>query len=254
MKISAVSMAILLTVLSLASFAQEIPEGTILPVMLNSSLDAGRNHPGQAISAKIMQDVSLPNGKLIPRGSKVVGQIISASRATSTSGSSLTVSFDRITGNGWNVPIAAHVRALASTFEVFQAKLPTNSFADYGTSTSDWNTVQIGGAGVYRGNGEVVHDGEIVGRATDYGAVTAKLIAAPARGCANSSDREQALWVFSPWACGTYGFTGLKVAHTGETDPVGAIEFTSNSDIRIQGGSGWLLRVDSSGGKTVTTN
>ena len=247
------SLVLLLIVLSLASFAQQIPDGSILPVMLNSTLDAGRNHPGQAISAKIMQDIFLPNGKVIPRGTKVVGQIINVSRAQSTSGSSLTVSFDRITGNGWDVPIAVHMRALASVFEVFQAKLPTNSFADYGTSTSDWNTVQVGGAGVYRGNGEVVQGGEVVGHATDYGAVTAKLIAAPARGCATNGDREQALWVFSPWACGTYGFAGLKIAHTG-TDPVGTIEFTSDSDVRIQGGSGWLLRVESPGAKAATTN
>ncbi len=79
------------------------------------------------------------------------------------------------------IPIATHLRALASMNEVFEAKMPTNSWDDYGTSTSDWNTVQVGGAGVYRGNGQVVSGDQVVGRATDYGAVTAKLIAAPAQ-------------------------------------------------------------------------
>lgn len=244
MKSTTVSSAIFLVALALPSFAQVIPFGTVLPVMLNSTLDSTRDQSGQAISARIMQDVFLPDGRMIPRGTKVTGHIINVSRATSTSGASLAVSFERISGNGWDAPIVAHVRALASAFEVFQAKLPTNSFADYGTSTSDWNTVQVGGAGVYRGNGEVVQGGEVVGHATHYGAVIAKLIAAPSRGCTTNGRREQALWVFSPWACGTYGLPGVQIAQTGKTDPVGRIEFTSPADVRISGGSGWLLKTE----------
>ena len=51
--------------------------------------------------------------------------------------------------------------------EVFEARMPTNAWDDYGTSPSDWNTVQVGGAGVYRGSGQLIAGGEVVGRATD---------------------------------------------------------------------------------------
>jgi hypothetical protein len=85
---------------------------------------------------------------------------------------------------------------------------------------------------------------DIVGRTTDYGAVTAKLVPAPKLGClATAIDGEQSLWVFSPWACGTYGFEDLKIAHHGTTPPIGAIELTAPSSFRVRGGSGWLLRV-----------
>ncbi len=130
--------------------------------------------------------------------------------------------------------------------EVFDAQLPIGTFDDYGTSTSDWTTVQVGGAAVYRGDGTVRSAMDVVGHSTDYGAVTAKLQPNTKLGCpANPAavEREQSLWVFSPWACGTYGFDDLAIAHHGSTAPVGTIELTSRSRVLIRAGSGWLLTV-----------
>ena len=238
----ACTLAIALLLITSAN-AQTIPAGTVLPVMLNSTLDAARSRPGDPITGRIKQDVPLPDGSTIPKNSTITGQIVSA---TATSPSRLAIKFDRLTVHGKQLPIVVHLRALASMTAVFEARLPTNAFADYGTSTSDWNTVQVGGAGVFRGSGQLFADGQVVGRATDYGAVTAKLAAAPARGCKAEDDREQALWVFSPSACGAYGLNDLKIVHAGATDPIGTIELESPRSIRIQGGSGWLLRVEPS--------
>jgi hypothetical protein len=245
------AVAFLLLLLSLTAVAQTIPPGTVLPVMLNSTLDARHDKPGKIITGKIMQEVPLPDGARIPKGAKVVGQILGARPASAASPSQLTLKFDRLEYGSKRVFIATHVRAVASQLEVYEAWLPTNAIDDYGTSPSDWNTVQIGGAGVFRGSGKVVYDDEIVGSATDYGAVTAKLAAAPKRGCTGESKRAEALWTFSPWACGTYGFSDLKLAHSGRSS--GQIELQSSSDVRVHGGSGWLLRVnpeDSEGLKT----
>lgn len=173
-----------------------------------------------------------------------MGHVVSSNSATATSQSHLAVTFDRIALRGRRIPITTHLRALASMNEVFEAKLPTNSWDDYGTSTSDWNTVQVGGAGVYRGNGQVVSGNQVVGRATDYGAVTAKLIAVPSSGCLGD-DRDQSLWVFSPWACGLYGFNGMEISRSGKTPPLGQIEFRSSRNVHVAGESGWLLRVGS---------
>jgi hypothetical protein len=137
--------------------------------------------------------------------------------------------------------------------DVFEAQLPVSNFDEYGTSSSDWTTVQVGGAAVYRGDGTVRSAMDIVGHATDYGAVTAKLVPAPKLGCPATpaeSDREQSLWVFSPWACGTYGFDTLAIAHHGATDPLGTIVLSASKSIRVRGGSGWLLRVVPSGPDT----
>ena len=39
-----------------------IPVGTIIPVVLNSSLAAKKSRPGQTVSARVAQDVPLYNG------------------------------------------------------------------------------------------------------------------------------------------------------------------------------------------------
>ncbi len=224
--------------------AQSIPSGTVLPVMVSSTLDARRDKPGHAIMGKIMQDVPLPDGQIIPRGTKIEGHIESVRPVSSVGPSQLALKFDQLEVKGGRIPISSHLRALASINEVYAAKLPTNAIDDYGTSPSDWNTVQIGGAGVYRGNGDVVEYGRTVGRATDYGAVTARLIAAPDRGCLGASDQEQAMWKFSPSACGTYGLSDLRIIPPAQASSGGEILLQSSRDIRIAGGSGWLLRVD----------
>ena len=238
--------ALLSLVLSATTAAQTVPSGTVLPVLLNSTLDARHDKPGKNISGKVMQDVPLPDGGArIPKGAKIFGQVVRARPASAASPAQLTVKFDRLEFDGKGVSISAHLRALASMTAVFEARMPTNSWDDYGTSQSDWNTIQVGGAGVFRGSGQVIADGAVVGQATDYGAVTARLISAPKSGChADEGPREQALWVFSPWACGPYGFVDLRIAHAGRTDPVGEIEFLSQRNVYIQGGSGWLLRTE----------
>jgi len=233
---------LLLLVWAASAAAQQIPPGTVLPIALSSTLDVRHAKPGQAIAGKIMQEVPLPDGSALPCGAKVLGHIVSARRASPAAPSQLTIRFDQLEFKGRRTAIATHLRALASMNEVFEARMPTNAWDDYGTSPSDWNTVQVGGAGVYRGSGQVVDGDRIVGRATDYGAVLAKLTAAPERGCPGSSQREQALWKFSPWACGTYGFSDLRIVHP---EGAGAIAFESSGNVHIDGGSGWLLRVDS---------
>ncbi len=226
--------------------AQQLPPGTVLPVMLSSTLDARHARPSQTIVGKVMQDVPLPDGKVLRRGAKVAGHIISVRSAAPGTPAQVTLKFDRVEFKGQQLPIAAHLRALASMNEIYEARMPTNAWDDYGTSPSDWNTLQVGGAGVYRGSGELVDSGnQVIGRATDYGAVMAKLTPAPQRGCPASSEREQALWKFSPWACGTYGFGDLKIIRSHDADSAGVITLESIGNVHVESGSGWLLRVHS---------
>jgi len=229
-----------------AGVSQQIPAGTVLPIMAGRSLDSAKAKPGDKFSGKLMQDVLLPSGERIRTGAKVAGQVIESSGPSATAGARLLVRFDSLISDGKHYPITASLRALASMADVFYAQLPVSAFDEYGTSTSDWTTVQVGGAAVYLGD-ETVRDAmDIVGRAPAYGVVTAKLLPAPKRGCpANTAEgeREQSLWVFSPWACGTYGFEDLTIAHHGNTPPLGTIQLTAPKSVHVRGGSGWLLRV-----------
>ena len=228
-------------------FAQQIPSGTALPVMLNSSLDARNNKPGRKISARIMQQVQLPEGGRIPAGSRIVGHVLQVHTATASSPSRLVVKFDTLDLRGVSIPLTTSLRAVAAMTEVFEAQLPTSNFDEYGTSIADWTTVQVGGDAVYRGDGTVISpDNRVVGSATVGGDVTAKLAAVPDLGCRGSiegNDRPQSLWVFSTSACGAFGFGDLKIAHAGRTDPLGEIVLEAPANVRVRAGSGLLLRV-----------
>lgn len=236
---------------AMALFAQQIPAGTALPVMLNSTLDAKKDKPGREISARIMQNVLLPDGTHIPAGARVAGHLVQQSDPNAASGSRLVLKFDQLLMHGRSVPLVTNLRAIASMNEVFEAQLPTNNFDEYGTTIADWTTVQVGGDVVYRGNGQVIApDNQVVAKATVGGDVTAKLPPVPDRGCrgeVGGNDREEALWVFSTSACGTYGFRDLNIAHAGRTDPVGEIVLESATNVHVRGGSGLLLRVDGLG-------
>jgi hypothetical protein len=232
-----------LPVVATVAYSQQIPVGTVLPVMSNTTVDAGKSKPGDKVSAQLMQDVVLPSGARIRRGAKLEGRIVQASPA---GGATVTLRFDRLISDGKRFPLTVSLLALASMQDVFDAQLPTSTFDEYGTSVSDWTTVQVGGAAVYLGDGTVRDAMQVVGKAPGYGIVTAKLIPAPKRGCKaipTENQSEQSLWVFSPWACGTYGLDDLEIAHHGVTSPVGTIELTAPAPFRVTGGSGWLLRV-----------
>lgn len=227
---------------STSSIAQQLPAGTALPVMTSKGLESTKAKAGDRIAGKLMQDVVLASGDRIRTGARVEGIVIEST--ANGSRAQVIVRFDRLVAGKQQYAISVSLRALASMEDVFAAQLPWNTFDDYGTSSSDWNTVQVGGAAVYRGDGTVRSAMEVVGRATDSGAVTARLMPAPRHGCpAETTDtsREQSLWVFSPWACGTYGFEDLVIAQSGAVPPSGTIELTSAKAINVRAGSGWLL-------------
>ena len=57
-------------------WGQQIPSGTLLPAMLDDTFDSDKSKPGEAISAKLRQDVPLPDGGKIKRESKILGHVV----------------------------------------------------------------------------------------------------------------------------------------------------------------------------------
>jgi hypothetical protein len=208
--------------------AQELPAGTALPVMLNSTLDAKKDKPGQKIQGKTMQ-VPLPSGGVIKSESHVIGDVISVSKP-GASGSRIVVAFDQIEDHGQVVHLSVSLRALASMESVFDAKLPMGNQSDY-ESSGEWTTKQVGGDVVNRGRGVLASTTGIVGRYSGSG-VWGKLTPASDPEClaTDGDDREQALWVFSTSACGVYGFSDVKLIYTIQArqtnrPEVGAVSF-----------------------------
>jgi hypothetical protein len=222
-----------------------VPEGTVLPVRLNSTLSSKNATPGQIVTARIMQNVPLPNGAKIPEGATLVGHVTRVTPSSRGASGSITVRFDNLRIPHERILLTVHLRAIASFMEVEQAQDPLMG-ADRGTAESAWTTVQIGGDVVYRGGGPVEGRFGKVGEPV-YDGVLGRLDANSDRGCAagDPDDGPQALWLFSSNACGTYGLPGLKIVDTGRDAPAGEITFGSkNGNVTIRGGSGLLLRVN----------
>lgn len=221
--------------------AQNLPPGTALPVEVGTSLNAKNAKPGQKIEGKLMQEVPLPSGAVIKKGSRVTGQVISVQKP-----SRITVQFTQLQDEHQAIPLNVTLRALAGSESVFNAGLPINTVSD-AESSQTWITKQVGGDVVNRGRGLVGSDYGVVGHWTGTG-VWGKLQAGA--NCPEGEDNglEQSLWVFSTAACGAFGFDSLTIAHAGDTEPVGQITLQSGKELLVRGGSGWLLLVNSAPG------
>jgi len=142
------AIGLILLLAAVFSSAQQIPSGTILPTMLDNTLDSSSTKPGQQISAKLRQDVSLPNGQKMKRNAKVLGHVV---RVWGGNPASITVQFDRVEMGKGPVSIAVTLRALASMEVVSDAKIPPNPNSGYGTTSWDWNMLLIGGQAAFNG-------------------------------------------------------------------------------------------------------
>jgi hypothetical protein len=220
-----------------------IPDGTILPVRLNSSLNSGKLEIGQAVTARLVQDVPLPSGSKIRAGAKVIGHVTDIKREN---GAQVSVRFDTLVVSDRRIPITTDLRALASMMDVEEAQIP-ESGPDRGTPENAWTTDQIGGEVVYRGGGPVADGLRVVGEPVPNGVLVhvSGKAGTKCRGEIEGNDQLQALWIFSSDACGAYGFPDLVIAHAGRSNPVGDITLASDhGKVMVRAGSGMLLRVD----------
>lgn len=223
-----------------AATTAPIPAGTTLPIVLNTTLNAGKNKPGEKIEGKLMQEVQPTGTWTIKKGARVTGHIVRVSK--SDQGWSILFQFDQLEDEGQTVRLNVGIRAAASMMSVAQANTPIES-----TSNTDpenmWTVRQVGGATVNRGRGIVQEGrGPIVGRWTGEG-VFAKLMPGESPDCPATSGngKEQSLWVFSPWACGPYDMEDVKIAQDGRSQPMGQIELKAPKNFKIRGGSAWLI-------------
>jgi len=226
-----------------------VPPGTILPVVLRSTISANQVRQGQQIEGRIAQDVPLADGSKIRVGSKVQGQIVDVTPATDRAHPMLAIRFDRLQWKGQMVPITTDLRAVAGFMEVKQAGIPEEGAVE-GTPSNWWVTTQVGGDSVYGVEGPVMSaedSSERVGNSVDGGvlAQARPKEGTKCRGAVDGNENPQALWVFSADACGTYGISNVKISHAGRTTPVGTIvlESQKNKDVVLRNGDALLLRV-----------
>jgi len=84
-------------------------------VELTKSLDSKKAKVGDAVEAKLIAGITLPNGTMVPRGTKVVGHVTEAkARSKSESESSLGIVFDKfVRSGGEDTPVNGVIQAVA---------------------------------------------------------------------------------------------------------------------------------------------
>ncbi|HTU49559.1 MAG TPA: hypothetical protein VMF56_03140 [Acidobacteriaceae bacterium] len=221
-----------------------LPSGTMLPVNLDTGLNAAKSHPGQQIRATVMQNIP---GTPIRRRAKVLGHVVQAS-ASKDGPSRLEISFDAVQVHGAMLPIEADLRAVAGFMTVEEAKMP-EVMSSRAIPPDESNSTQIGGDQVYRGGGPVVERGRKVGQPTPYGVLVLPQVDPEhlCRGNVGDTTRPQAFWLFSADACGAYGLRGVRIEHAGRTHPRGKIILVRDKGkLELSEGTGLLLRIQGS--------
>lgn len=90
------------------------PHG-MFPVELAKSLDSKKLKEGDQVEAKLVNSITLPDGKTLPRGTMLIGHITEAkARAKKDSESALGISFDKIAlSGGEDLNIHSVIQAVA---------------------------------------------------------------------------------------------------------------------------------------------
>lgn len=227
-------------------FAQQIPSGTLLPVMLDKSIESDKAKPGEEITATLKQDVPLPDNGKIKRGSKVMGRVVVATKPAGGKEAGLTLQFDRMEIDKQTATVSTGLRAYASMQLVAKVRNPQNMNVAPGTSVWDLNIGLIGGQIAYNGQKKVIApNGMVVGKIPEPGATLGVPMANPARGCGGpTGDTEQAFWVFSTDACGIYDDRGVTYSSGIGGDDPGKLVLKSSKNFIVRGGSAFLLQVN----------
>ena len=230
MRLVSAKLSRVLAVASLAatiatSFSQAIPAATAIPVVLTRSVAAGLSKPGDAVTARTLQVLLLPGGRMVPAGTTLAGHVVASTPfrfdatdyATQTP-SMLSIHFDRIEERGSATPVNLSLRAIAGPVASHEAETP------YGLDEIDWSATRtlIGGDTTSPLEKAVLSPhGSIVGYSRSQG-IFARLLASvsasdPAVVC-GANPAEQSMGVFSAGACGVYGLHGVALEGNGAGD------------------------------------
>lgn len=187
------------------------PDLTALPVRFVHSVDAKKAKVGDLVTAKTMQVVALPSGDRIAKGTLIIGHVVEVApyRFDSTpyvhqKPSQISIHFDKIRRGDSEIPVSLSVRAIAATYESEEAAYPQRT-----DDTDTLGTITLIGGTSYSPLDKMIQteDGDAIAYNRRDG-LFARLMPSGSAGsfqCEGTST-EQSVAIFSPDACGIYGF------------------------------------------------
>ena len=204
----------------------ELPAKTTLPVVFTRAISAKYAKAGDMVFAKTIQVVHLPDGSTLPSGTKIVGHVVSATPFSFDNTpyarqrpSELVIEFQTVQRNSIELSLHVTLRAMASPIAANSASEPQSSDMDSLGTLS-----QIGGDLLVPSQEEVVNQqGDTVAYNRRDG-VYAHLIA---NGACDASENEVSVALFSPTACGLYGFGSVSAQAAGSLDKPSQVALVS---------------------------
>ena len=224
------------------SRAITLPAQTTIPVVFTHTENAAKAKAGDVVTAKTMQVVVLPNGDQLPKGSMVTGHIVEVrpfkfddTPYAAQQASYLSIKIDQVGKDGTG-PVVTTVRALADPISTEEALTP------HGIDETDHpgTVTLIGGAHYSPVDKHVTYgvDDDVVAYNKKQG-VFAHLL--PGGADCPGTQTEQSVGVFSPDACGLYGFGSV---HLSEDTASGTFRLAStHRTVVLYAGSAALLQV-----------
>ncbi len=206
------------------ALSQALPRSTAIPVRFDHSVDAKKAKVGDTITSKTMQVIMLPGGEAIAKGTVIVGHVVAAhafhfdpTPYAHQRPSLISIHFDKLQKGDTVIQVSLSVRAIASTIDSDEASRP-----HYLDETDRVGTITlIGGAELTPFDKMIqADDGDAIGYNRRNG-VFARLTSSGYSGpdasfhC-DGTDSEQSVAIFSPSACGVYGFAGDYLADNGQ--------------------------------------
>jgi hypothetical protein len=226
-----------------ASRAITLPAQTTIPVIFTHTENAAKVKAGDVVTAKTMQVVLLPNGNQLPKGSLVIGHIVEArpfkfddTDYAVQQASYLSIKIDQVVDKSGPSPVVASVRAMADPVSSREALSPHGIYEPDALGT----VTLIGGAHFSPIEKHVTYgvDDDIVAYNKKQG-VFAHLL--PGGASCPGTQTEQSMGVFSPDACGLYGFASV---HLSDDSTSGTFRLVSiHHTVVLYAGSAALLQV-----------
>jgi hypothetical protein len=223
-----------------------LADGTTMNAALAGSLDAKKNKPGDKIEARTTQDVK-QNGKVVlPKGTRLVGQVTQAqAREKGQAESQLGVVFDHAElRNGEQVPVNVAVQALAASQSAVQGSAGDDELIASGAGAATSSAGSGGGrliGGTLGGATNTV--GGVAGGVgnTAGGAVGSTVnTAAHSTGAVGGVSGTGALTSNSR---GVFGLEGLSLNSAASSATQGSMIVSSTRNVHLDSGTQMVLRV-----------
>jgi hypothetical protein len=208
-----------------------IAPGSVIPVQLTSSVDARKAKPGDAIEAKITQDLMARNGELlVPKDTKVVGHITEAqARTKEQKESQVGIAFDHaIMKDGSDVSLPMSIQAIVAPQILSAANNSDDESAGPPTAAPSPGGLPQGGRSGGMGTGAASPvPGSLPG-------------GEPPAGASTGNNERRSITANTQ---GIVGIPDLRLSTPGDV-PQGSVISSEKNNVKLESGTLMLLRVN----------